>query len=101
MPLLVVLVVVAEIGFLGRLDMAKNAAMLADSFYQLTTSFSSAGDSGTEEVGPGLGDIDRGAEAGGCEEWLLREDSVVYSRDFEKEPVWVNGGDQVWFELVL
>ncbi|KAG5548155.1 hypothetical protein RHGRI_013751 [Rhododendron griersonianum] len=97
MPLLVVLVVVAEIGFLGRLDMAKNAAMLADSFYQFTTSFSSAGDSGTEEeVGSGLVGIDRGAEAGGCEEWLLREDSVVYSRDFEKEPVLVNGGDQEW-----
>jgi glycoprotein 3-alpha-L-fucosyltransferase len=30
MPLFVALVVIAEIAFLGRLDMAKNAAMVAD-----------------------------------------------------------------------
>lgn len=96
MPLVVVLVVIAEIGFLGRLDMAKNAAMLADSFYQLTTSFSPPVDSGSDEDGSIVLGLDRISEADGCEEWLLKEDSVVYDRDFEKEPVLVNGGDQEW-----
>ncbi|PSS29333.1 Fucosyltransferase-like protein [Actinidia chinensis var. chinensis] len=93
MPIFVVLVVIAEIAFLGRLDMAKNAALLSDSFYQFTSSFPPVGD---DEVGSGVLGLDRSSEVDGCEEWLVREDSVGYSRDFEKEPVLVAGGDQEW-----
>ncbi|GFY89593.1 fucosyltransferase 11 [Actinidia rufa] len=93
MPIFVVIVVIAEIAFLGRLDMAKNAALLSDSFYQFTWSFPPVGD---DEVGSGVLGLDRSSEVDGCEEWLEREDSVGYSRDFEKEPVLVAGGDQEW-----
>ena len=97
MPIFVVLVVIAEIAFLGRLDMAKNAALLSDSFYQFTSSFPPVGD---DEVGSGVLSLDRSSEVDGCEEWLEREDSVGYSRDFEKEPVLVAGGDQVCFNFI-
>ncbi|THG12221.1 hypothetical protein TEA_011839 [Camellia sinensis var. sinensis] len=93
MPFFVVLVVLAEIAFLGRLDIAKNAALLADSFYQFTSpSWSSLPAAAGDEVV--LSGVDRRSEADGCEKWLEREDSVEYSRDFEKEPILVNGGDQ-------
>ncbi|GMP38286.1 hypothetical protein CsSME_00009590 [Camellia sinensis var. sinensis] len=95
MPFFVVLVVLAEIAFLGRLDIAKNAALLADSFYQFTSpSWSSLPAAAGDEVV--LSGVDRRSEADGCEKWLEREDSVEYSRDFEKEPILVNGGDQDW-----
>ncbi|XP_052192745.1 glycoprotein 3-alpha-L-fucosyltransferase A [Diospyros lotus] len=97
MPLVVVLVVVAEIVFLGRLDMAKNAALLADSFYQFTFSpappVAAAGGGGRS--GYRLG-VDRSSEVGSCEEWLERKDNLEYSRDFDKEPVFVTGGEQDW-----
>ncbi|GMN37630.1 hypothetical protein TIFTF001_006977 [Ficus carica] len=101
MPLFVALVVVSEIAFLGRLDMVKNAAMvdsLADLFYLPPP----ARDEVRDAIG-GLGlDLlavaggDRSSEFEGCEEWLLREDSVQYSRDFAKQPVLVSGADQEW-----
>ncbi|PSS26107.1 Glycoprotein like [Actinidia chinensis var. chinensis] len=90
MLLFVVLVVVAEIAFLGRLDMAKNAAVWADSFFRLTSSASL----GRDEVGSGVLGLDVDSEFDGCKEWLEREDSVGYSRDFEKEPILVKGFDQ-------
>ncbi|PSS02710.1 Fucosyltransferase-like protein [Actinidia chinensis var. chinensis] len=96
MPIFVVLVVIAEIAFLGRLDMAKNAALLADSFYQFTSSFPPVGDDEVSLGRSGVLGLDRSSEVDGCEEWLEREDSVGYSRDFEKEPVLVAGGDQEW-----
>ncbi|KAA8536201.1 hypothetical protein F0562_028679 [Nyssa sinensis] len=97
MPLLVALVVIGEIAFLGRLDMAKNVALVnswADSFYQFTLS-SSLEVEGDEVDLPVLG-LDRSSETKTCEDWLEREDSVVYSRDFQKEPILVTGGDQEW-----
>ncbi|CAK7329879.1 unnamed protein product [Dovyalis caffra] len=88
LPIFVALVVIAEIAFLGRLDMAKNAALVdswADSFL-----YKSSVDSGLETV--------RTLESDSCEEWLEKEDSVVYSRDFDKDPVLVAGGEKMNFE---
>ncbi|XP_027346331.1 glycoprotein 3-alpha-L-fucosyltransferase A [Abrus precatorius] len=90
MPLFVALVVIAEIAFLGRLDMAKNAAMvdtLADFFYRSRVVVE--GDD--LRVGG-----HRNSDSESCEEWLEREDAVTYSRDFNKEPVFVAGADQEW-----
>uniref|UniRef100_A0A7N0TDN2 Fucosyltransferase n=1 Tax=Kalanchoe fedtschenkoi TaxID=63787 RepID=A0A7N0TDN2_KALFE len=83
LPICVALVVIAEMGFLFRLDVAEKARVLT---------------SWTDSVNPfaGLG-VDSEVAAGGsdsCEEWLEREDAVEYSRDFMKEPVWVSGGEQ-------
>nr|GMC78409.1 glycoprotein 3-alpha-L-fucosyltransferase A-like [Ipomoea batatas]GMC83341.1 glycoprotein 3-alpha-L-fucosyltransferase A-like [Ipomoea batatas]GMC85441.1 glycoprotein 3-alpha-L-fucosyltransferase A-like [Ipomoea batatas] len=109
LPLFVALVVVAEIGFLGRLDMAKNVDLVnswADSFYQFTTSSLSsmstvpAADDGFTARGGDAAriaaerDSRRGLES--CEEWLEKEDTVAYSRDFEKYPIFVHGGEQEW-----
>lgn len=98
MPLFIALVVVAEVTFLGRLDMAKNVAMVqswTNTFYYPSSSSSlegrepmEYGASGNEEKLVGAGD---------CEEWLEREDAVTYSRDFEKDPVLVSGAEQVGF----
>lgn len=94
MPLFVALVVIAEIAFLGRLDMAKNVDLVnswADSFYQFTTSSSWSSSSSSGAVG---GDVGSTGET--CEDWLERQDSVMYSRDFHKYPILVNGGEQEW-----
>ncbi|XP_057527493.1 glycoprotein 3-alpha-L-fucosyltransferase A-like isoform X3 [Amaranthus tricolor] len=93
MPCFIALVVIAEIAFLGRLDMSKNAAMVnlwADSLlhrlYFQTTEVESARD-----------DVDSvGYEDDSCETWLMKEDDVVYIRDFDKDPIVVAGGDQEW-----
>ncbi|KAK7319869.1 hypothetical protein RJT34_04597 [Clitoria ternatea] len=95
MPVFVALVVIAEIAFLGRLDMAKNAAMvdtLADLFYRSRVPVKSGDDLGLDMVRSS----DHNSESETCEEWLEREDSVTYSRDFSKEPVLVSGADQEW-----
>ncbi|KAJ0499806.1 putative glycosyl transferase family 10 [Helianthus annuus] len=100
LPLFLVLVFIAEISFLGRLDLTKNADLLnswTESFYQFTTSsFSSNSiDSVDEDSILGVsGAVDLGGGGGGgggesCEEWLERVDSVVYGRDFKNEPVLV------------
>nr|GME11013.1 glycoprotein 3-alpha-L-fucosyltransferase A-like [Ipomoea batatas] len=109
LPLFIALVVVAEIGFLGRLDMAKNVDLVnswADSFYQFTTSSLSsmstvpAADDGFTARGGDAAriaaerDSRRGLES--CEEWSEKEDTVAYSRDFEKYPIFVHGGEQEW-----
>ncbi|KAL3538874.1 hypothetical protein ACH5RR_002240 [Cinchona calisaya] len=101
MPILVGLVVIAEIAFLGRLDMAKNADLVnswADSFYQFTTSSwyhkPSADDTGLTsltDLGGGSSDAQKS-----CEEWLEKADSVAYKRDFHKDPIFVTGADQEW-----
>lgn len=92
MPLFVALVVIAEIAFLGRLDMAKNAAMVADLFYRSRVAVAAVegDDLGLDTV---VGDPNLESES--CEKWLEREDAVTYSRDFAKEPIFVSGGDQV------
>ncbi|GLT47278.1 hypothetical protein SLA2020_209860 [Shorea laevis] len=98
MPLFVVLVVVAEIAFLGRLDMAKNTAFFdswPDLFYKTPASHGVENVFGVDsEIG--LKDDDLKSSPGSCEEWLEREDSVVYSRDFENDPIIVHGGEQEW-----
>lgn len=106
LPLFLVLVFISEISFLGRLDLIKNTDLLnswTESFYQFTTtSFSSSSLDAADEVsmlglsGAALDVV--GSDDGGesCEEWLEREDSVVYSRDFEKHPVYVTGAEQEW-----
>ncbi|KAG6419680.1 hypothetical protein SASPL_116189 [Salvia splendens] len=69
LPILVVLVVIAEITFLGHLDVVENVDMVnswADSFYH-------------SNPAPELVDS--------CEAWLEKEDSVPYSRDFDKDPI--------------
>ena len=89
MPLVVALVVIAEIAFLGRLDMAKNAALVdswADLFYRSPPQ---------EDLLDSWGVNNRISESESCEDWLEKEDGVVYSRDFEKEPVFVSGGEKV------
>ncbi|KAI5386972.1 glycoprotein 3-alpha-L-fucosyltransferase A isoform X2 [Lathyrus oleraceus] len=92
LPLCVALVVIAEIGFLGKLDMAKNAAMVADLFYGSRV-VGDSGDLGLEMV---VGDRNLESRNESCEEWLEREDAVTYLRDFVKEPVFVSGAEQEW-----
>ncbi|XWS68026.1 hypothetical protein CRYUN_Cryun04dG0054900 [Craigia yunnanensis] len=98
MPLVVALVVIAEIAFLGRLDMAKNATFF-DSWPEIFYKSHSSG--GVEVVGvenfgiEALGD-DQNSVTESCEQWLEREDAVVYSRDFGNDPIWVSGAEQEW-----
>ncbi|XP_050260598.1 glycoprotein 3-alpha-L-fucosyltransferase A-like [Quercus robur] len=90
MPLVVALVVIAEIAFLGRLDMAKNAALVdswADLFHRSPPQ---------EDLLDSWGVNNRISESESCEDWLEKEDAVVYSRDFEKEPVFVSGAEKEW-----
>nr|XP_043622801.1 glycoprotein 3-alpha-L-fucosyltransferase A [Erigeron canadensis] len=103
LPLFLVLVFIAEISFLGRLDLIKSSDLFnswADSFYQFTTttttSSTSAGDvAGNDRSVLGLfPDGDEGGES--CEEWLERVDKFVYSRDFKKQPILVTGAEQDW-----
>ncbi|KAL4555767.1 hypothetical protein LXL04_038395 [Taraxacum kok-saghyz] len=104
LPLFLVLVFIAEISFLGRLDLIKNADLLnswTESFYQFTTSsFSSSSLDSADETsmfglsGTGL-DVISSVDGGeSCEEWLEREDTVQFSRDFKRDPVFVTGGEQ-------
>eukprot|EP00268_Persea_americana_P035211 TRINITY_DN3477_c0_g1_i3.p1 TRINITY_DN3477_c0_g1~~TRINITY_DN3477_c0_g1_i3.p1 ORF type:complete len:487 (-),score=87.80 TRINITY_DN3477_c0_g1_i3:319-1779(-) len=109
MPLFVVLVVVAEIVFLGRLDMAKNVALMnswTHTFYNpsAVSSHSSSLSSSskvleTEEEGFDVSVLDDETAEGGdgnCEELLEREDAVLYSRDFKKDPIWVLAPEEEW-----
>lgn len=98
MPLFVALVVIAEISFLGRLDMAKNAALVdswTDLFFRTTQP--------VHEVSPAVDSLTglRSGESESCEDWLKREDAVEYSRDFAKEPILVSGGEQVRTNLII
>ncbi|KAL5992821.1 putative fucosyltransferase-like protein [Asimina triloba] len=97
MPLVVALVVVAELTFLGRLDMANNAAMMhswTNSFYYPTLS---ASPSKPADFASGASDaVELDVSDGKCKEWLEREDAVPYSRDFQKDPIIVSGSDQEW-----
>lgn len=98
MPLFIGIVVIAEILFLGRLDVAKNVAMVdswADLFYRSPPSRALVG--GADDLNSRLIDGDRISELGICEEWLENEDAVTYSRDFQKEPILVSGSDEVSF----
>lgn len=98
LPLFVALVIVLEIAFLGRLDMAKNAAMV----HQWTTSYfpstpttaaSTATKTSSSSFPPEFLDDDYRR----CQDWLEKEDAVPYSRDFQKDPIVVSGIEQVSF----
>ncbi|PON82064.1 Glycosyltransferase [Trema orientale] len=102
LPLFVTLVVISEIAFLGRLDMAKNVARV-DSWADLFSRAPPVKDvrllgidgSGFDVDVPSVS-VDRNLELEGCEAWLEREDAVEYSRDFSKEPVLVSGAEKEW-----
>ncbi|CAI0557294.1 unnamed protein product [Linum tenue] len=81
----------AEIAFLGRLDMAKNAAARVDSW---ADSFLYQSPPGLREKAPVVrrNDMVLGSET--CEEWLEREDAVPYSRDFDQVPILVAGAEK-------
>ncbi|URD88797.1 glycoprotein 3-alpha-L-fucosyltransferase [Musa troglodytarum] len=94
MPLLVALVVLAEIAFLGRIDVAEKATSVVEqwstSLYSSSYSSSSSSSSSVVEEDKVPEDIKR------CEEWLEREDAVAYSRDFRKDPIFVSGMHKEW-----
>ncbi|KDP42274.1 hypothetical protein JCGZ_01598 [Jatropha curcas] len=98
LPVFVVLVVTAEIAFLGRLDMANNAALM-DWTDRL---FSRSHDSGLALESEDFRQKDlvnvqnneSNLESDSCEEWLEKQDTVVYSRDFDKDPILVMGAEQ-------
>ncbi|KAF2321148.1 hypothetical protein GH714_034555 [Hevea brasiliensis] len=100
LPVFVVLVVIAEIAFLGRLDMAKNAALVewADSLFFKSSPLHDSGLE-SEDFGQKLGDFQKNEGNLGldsCEEWLEKEDAVVYKRDFDKDPILVIGAEKEW-----
>lgn len=107
-PLFVALVVIAEIAFLGKLDLAKNADLVnswADSFYQFTASswlptqkyrgVDGGGDESGLDVVGGRPERDGIRVEESCEKWLEKVDSVAYSRNFETQPIFVSGAEQV------
>ncbi|XP_071726190.1 glycoprotein 3-alpha-L-fucosyltransferase A-like [Rutidosis leptorrhynchoides] len=112
LPLFLVLVFIAEVSFLGRLDLIKHGDLLnslTESFYQFTTSSvssSSSFDTADEVSMLGFSDAtvdtvdssdgDGGDNGESCEDWLEREDAVVYTRDFKEEPIFVTGAEQEW-----
>ncbi|KAG2584483.1 putative fucosyltransferase-like protein [Panicum virgatum] len=90
LPLLVGAAFLAEIAFLGRLDMAKNAEAVESwttSFYRRSANW------GEGEGGGGDGGDD---EIRRCEERLELEDAVPYDRDFDRDPVLVGGAAKDW-----
>uniref|UniRef100_A0A2P2K0Q1 Fucosyltransferase n=1 Tax=Rhizophora mucronata TaxID=61149 RepID=A0A2P2K0Q1_RHIMU len=94
LPVFVFLVAIAEIAFLGRLDIAKNAALLdslADSWFNRRPP---TRDLGVRRAADG--EKERNLELESCEKWLEREDAVVYSRNFDKNPIMVVGGEKEW-----
>ncbi|KFK35985.1 hypothetical protein AALP_AA4G063200 [Arabis alpina] len=87
LPICVFLVVIAEIGFLGRLDKVALVDTLTDFFTQSPSSLSLSPPSRSDRK---IGVF----KDSSCEEWLMREDSVTYSRDFVKDPVFISGGEK-------
>lgn len=103
MPLFVALVVIAEIAFLSRLDMVENAALVdswADLFYRSPPDREVFVDGDSLEVGLAA-TIDRNLDSDRCEDWLEREDSVEYSRDFTMEPIVVTGAEKVRVNFIF
>ncbi|KAJ0984526.1 hypothetical protein J5N97_002882 [Dioscorea zingiberensis] len=91
--LLVAIVVLAEISFLGRLDMTKSATAVQN-WTSLYFSLEDADDDLPSL--PSSLPIPVEVKELSCEEWLEKEDNVSYSRDFSKDPVMVSGVDQDW-----
>ncbi|CAO2188570.1 unnamed protein product [Urochloa humidicola] len=92
LPLLVGAAFLAEIAFLGRLDMAKNA----EAVESWTTSFYGRSAHWGEAAGGEEGDEADDDEIRQCQERLEREDAVPYDRDFDKDPVLVGGAAKDW-----
>ncbi|XP_058089509.1 putative fucosyltransferase-like protein isoform X2 [Magnolia sinica] len=100
MPLFVALVVISELTFLGRLDMAKNAAMMHSwtnsfNFPSFSSSSKTLYSADEEEIDVPSLDEKRVSD-GNCKNWLEQEDAVPYSRDFRKDPILVSGLDEEW-----
>ncbi|MFQ6657458.1 hypothetical protein Gotur_027123 [Gossypium turneri] len=90
-PWLIVLVVIAQLAFLGRLGNSKNAMFFHSwpELFRKQHSSSGVKVAGVRNSGiPGLGGH-RNSGVETCEEWLEREDTLVYSRDFNKDPIWI------------
>ncbi|CAN1307414.1 Putative fucosyltransferase-like protein [Linum perenne] len=81
-----------RIAFLGRLDTAKNAVARVDSWAD--SLFDRSGSKGGAPVVEVRNDVVLRSPS--CEEWLEREDAVDYSRDFDKVPILVAGGEKEW-----
>ncbi|XP_043712513.1 glycoprotein 3-alpha-L-fucosyltransferase A-like [Telopea speciosissima] len=109
MPIFVTIVVLAEIAFLSRLDIAEKAAIVhtwTNSFYSSdstllsTVSYSSVHGAASVLPLPTQVEASSGADNNdgteNCKEWLEREDAVTYSRDFQTEPIWVLDTEQEW-----
>ncbi|KAM3291546.1 putative fucosyltransferase-like protein [Capsicum chacoense] len=94
LPLFVALVFIIEICFLGKLDVAEKANSWAETFYQFTASSWPTPKVVVVDEAKLGGLVNEGFVHGGCEEWLEREDSLQYSRDFRDEPILVRGRDQ-------
>ncbi|MBA0848711.1 hypothetical protein Goshw_005963 [Gossypium schwendimanii] len=91
MPWLIALVVIAQLAFLGRLGNAKNATFFHSwpELFRKQHSSSGVKVAGVRNSGiRGLGGH-RNSSVETCEEWLEREDTLVYSRDFNKDPIWI------------
>ncbi|CAN1307424.1 Putative fucosyltransferase-like protein [Linum perenne] len=104
-PVFIAIVVIVEIAFLGRLDTAKNAVARVDSWAD--SLFDRSGSKGGAPVVEVRNDVvlrspvtevrnDGVLRSESCEEWLEREDAVDYSRDFDKVPILVAGGEKEW-----
>ncbi|KAL6858815.1 hypothetical protein ACP4OV_017817 [Aristida adscensionis] len=97
LPLLVGAAFLAEIAFLGRLDMAKNAEAVESwttSFYRRSTP--APWGKGGAPPGGGGSDEEEEEEIRRCVERLEREDAVPYDRDFDRDPVLVGGAAKDW-----
>lgn len=91
LPICVAIVVLVEIASMGRrLD---NASLLDT----LTGFFAKSPSDKLSPTKPSGLKVGSGVER--CEEWLEREDSVSYSRNFSKDHIFISGGDKVTFLL--
>lgn len=82
LPICVALVIIIEIGFLCRLDNASLVDTLTHFFTKSSPDL---------KVGSGMEK---------CQEWLERVDSVTYSRDFSKNPIFIAGGNKVCRRII-
>ncbi|PKU83952.1 Putative fucosyltransferase-like protein [Dendrobium catenatum] len=97
-PIFAAIMLVAEIAFLSRMDMAKSS----DFVQHWTTSFYLPYFSNADDLPlpfPEFNPLD--SEQRRCEERLKREDDIPYSRDFTKDPVFISGVEEVRFVVMF